>query len=540
MGGFVFDKKEVIRGPETLVPYFEGTGAGPLRLGAELEVMLIIVNADGTLSLPDDETNKRLFARAAAGPDAIHATEEPGTFMFETIGKPYTKDNVRFIGPEIAANTAVLGEILQEPGIYAIAAPGSDVQPSDNHIVISPFATVPFADPALCMESVISGRGEGERYSERPRLLMEAYRSYCEKNGMAYPVTNSAVHVTHGVSDRQHGFEMSRVLAAMMPFFFVLCENRPPYQNGSAERTNIHTGIFARQSLRTIFANAVEQRGLFPDFLFTAQNADDFFDLMIRKVLEQPMLSYWNHDGKFTRVEEGTIIRLGDMQGLGPENVSQFALALSQFWWSFKYKLLPGDGPSGMLHELRDFDSGPEVVQNISLIVNMLALDSDRRAEMIRKLEDDFGIPIMSAPGMAKAIIQSNMETALHRGNPSFNAPNMSRDIFLLSPFGSKGKTMIDFLRALVNVMERHYWNDPEAKQQMDNLRFTAAFGMNNAQLWYDSFGSVEEQEEAIRALTADPQAYTKLYSSRKSWAQLFMEGRLPQLSPRRPGVEWA
>lgn len=510
MGSMNKSKTQSLKGRKTILPYFEGChDQGDLMSGAELEVMLFAQAGNG-FRLANDKENLALIEemKIYQQTNRFDFSNEPGAHMIEVKTDPYVLKSIENIPREILTAQASVLRATQAVGILQ-----------------SPFASVPFASEAECIANIISPRKDDE-YSVRPRLLMDGIRDIMNKSASAYPVTNTAVHWTHGVRSKRHAFEMSRMQAALLPFLLVLTENRTPYQNNSKERVRLHTGIDYRRSLA--FTNGVDSiRGLIPEFTFSARDEDEFIENLIDTVLHSPMISYFDNDGNFSIPPKNKTLTPMDMQGLGKEDVAQFEQAMSGFWWSFKYKL--GKEPGApFLHELRDFDSGPEVIANISLIGGMLALNDGARAEMFNRLEGKYGIPIMSDPLEARKVIRENMSGAHHRGDKKYHTTDRHMEV----PFGSKGHTMLDFLRSdLLPMLEEQYKGTPAAADLQD-LRFKASTGMTNTQLWYDSFKSMKEQICAVRKMVGN-ENYNMWANQSKSWAQHYDEGNLPFLKPR-------
>lgn len=552
------NRTETIRGVETVLPYF---GSAPenasLRLGAELELMLVKRTRTGALLTASDYENQRLTdniiirdPRDEKG-DSLGRSDfsnEPPASMIELKTAPHSLKQIHNVPNQMDAIKAVLTHKLEQLEITAdelaeaagtIAAANSPMTLPDRplyrgELLLCPFAVVPFATPGEMMANIISARrGPDGVPSDRPRLLMQSFSRVMDGRAVPYPVTNSAVHATHGVKDPRHAFEMSRLLAAMMPFLFVLTENRPPYQSGSEQRQNVHTGILMRSALnlRTPFNAA--RRGLYPAALWQAKDAGDFIRRMADTVLKAPMLAFWDHEGRYVPAPCESPPSPQDMKGLGPENISQFELAMSQFWWCFKYKFQPGE-KGALLHELRDFDSGPATVANISLIMGMPALDDAVRRDLVGRLESKYGIPLMSNPGAARRVIGKNLHAALHRGDARQNPGAGGR--FLLTPFGSRGHTMLDFLKQDLLPMLEEFYRGTRMANRIPALRFMAESVTTDAQFWNDCFSSPQAQTKGILDLTEDPENYHHLHNEGKSWPQLHAEGKLPFLKPAAPG----
>jgi hypothetical protein len=140
-------------------------------------------------------------------------------------------------------------------------------------------------------------------------------------------------------------------------------------------------------------------------------------------------------------------------------------------------------------------------------------------------------MPLMSDPGKARAVVYRNTAAALHRGDTDYHPQSNGRH--MLTPFGANGHTMQDFLRGdLLPMLEEQYRGTPSEKH-LDTIKFIAATGMTDTQLWYDCFKSPEEQTKALLAMTEDFRDYNDLLNQGKSWAQLHAEGRMKWLKPR-------
>jgi hypothetical protein len=546
MGANSRERKETLQGPQTLIPYFQGFGAGPDMLGgAELEIFLMRRAADGFERVSDYENFKLVEAlKYNTGPygnePATPVSQEPEASQIETQSRAHRLGEIHFIGEEIAAHRASILRRARELEVTAaereqvqtaLTAQTSLLRPPSSplykgNLVACPFAIMPFSPRDAALVNIISARGHGQDYSDRPRIMVEAIQSILSREASKYPVSNIAVHFTHGARTMRHAFEMTRLQAALLPFFMVLTENRPPYAAESAQRILHHTGLKARLSLSTKTTMNAEQRGLLPDFMFAARDEHDFLNRMLDTVLNAPLLAYYDHEGNFKPAPRDERITPLSMNGLGPENVAQFELAMSEFWWSFKYKLPRGF--DGLFHELRDFDSGPEVVNNIALIGGMLALNDAARHDMINRLERKYGIPLLSDPETARRIIRQNLHGAYHRGNPKIHPD--AGDRHMLIPFGARGDTMLDFLRAdLLPMLELQY-RRTAAADKLSNLRFVAQTGMTNTQLWYDTLKSPEQMRRAVYEMTAPGSGYNSLSNQTKSWAQHYDDGHLPML----------
>jgi hypothetical protein len=407
-----------------------------------------------------------------------------------------------------------MGEVKnQDPfGINLVHQAPGDIQTqlsivmrdlSKNSLTLSPFACMPFASQEELVNSIIGPRQNGHDYSERPRQMINAFKEYMPPEAVAYPVTNTAIHWTTGVQSSEESFKLARLQTALMPFFFIYTENRPPYQNNSDETTNYHSGIRARRALG--------QRGLYPDFLFAVKDHNEFKDRTIQRVLKSPMMAFYNYEGAIDITPRGVTLTPENMQGYGPENISQFEMAMSQLWYFYKLKGITGG--EGTLFERRDFDSGPEVFQDLALVFNMLDFEPSACDQLIDILDKKYGIPVFEDPIKADGVIRHNLEAALHRGHQGKR--------FVDTPFGDPqlGKTVHGFLKNdLLPMMEDHYAGTPQ-NEGLESWRFKAEYKTTNAQFWYDQFQSMDEQRGVIAELTSEPE-YHERYLTPQSWAQ--------------------
>jgi hypothetical protein len=553
MGANSRERTEPLKGAKTLIPYFRGFGADAQLLGgAELEIFLMRRARDGFARVSDYE-NFKLFEAIKRGDNdpesdvpSTPISHEPEASQIETLSRPHRLSEIHFVADEIAAHSATILRCARDITVSdteiehlenLITANASELRPPSEplykgNLVASPFAVMPFGPAEDALRNVISPRGHGEDYSDRPRLMVQSFSRAMSREATLYPVSNVAVHFTHGAHSLRHAFEMSRVQAALLPFFFILTENRPPYMHDRPERVMHHTGLRARLALNTLTHENHQRRGLLPDFLFAARDENDFVARLIDRVMNAPMLAYYNHAGRFTPVAPGEKLSPMAMQGKGPQNVAQFELAMSEFWWSFKYKL-PRGNRAGLFHELRDFDSGPEVVNNIALIGGMLSLNDAARADMIRRLERRYGIPVMSDPETARKVIRHNMRGVYHRGNPAIHTDAGTEHMQI--PFGARGHTMLDFLRTdLLPMLEQQY-KGSAAASRLQNLRFVAQAGLTNTQMWHNTITGPDQMRRALHELTAPGAGYNRLVGQCKSWAEHYDDGNLPMFRPKSP-----
>jgi hypothetical protein len=268
MGAQNRERTETLKGPQTLIPYFRGFGNGiELLGGAELEIFLMRRAQDGFARLSDYENFKLVEAiqnGANTSPfgnePATPVTNEPEASQIETQSRAHRLSEIHFVGDEIAAHRATILRRARDIEVTQdeidirnrlLRASASQLRPPSEplykgNLVASPFAVMPFGPAQDAIVNIISPRGQGLEYSDRPRLMVQSFRRAMSHEAVLYPVSNVAVHFTHGAHTLRHAFEMSRLQAALLPFFFILTENRPPYMNDRPERILHHTGLRAR------------------------------------------------------------------------------------------------------------------------------------------------------------------------------------------------------------------------------------------------------------------------------------------------------
>lgn len=454
---------------EGLLQLFSGFGSdSPRTSGGENEIFFTF-GGPGFL-LPNDDIHVTLTAPYRGEDSPINYSDEPGAYMLEVKNDPpYAIVNLSNAPKDIWRQKHRLTVKMDEMGL--------------KH---SPFSCVPFSSFEDCIGNIIGSRGAGATYTDRITTLMGAY----EQHGLLHTVsrnfiTNDSIHWTTSVKTPQDAFQMARLQVAMMPFWFIYTENRPPYQNNSPERVDHHTGISSRKALC--------ERGMYPDFLFAAKDHRDFIDRMIEQVLHTKMLAYFDHNSKITAAPKNIELTASNMQGRGPEDISQFEQAMSQIWLHYKLKQSP-DG-KGTLFERRDFDEGPETFQDVMLVCSMIDNDDTARHRLIHILEQGYGIPLFSDPATADGIIRHNMDAALRRGTDGAR--------FVDTPFGaaSKGKTVHNFLNDTLLPMMEQFHQNTGMENMLHSWRFKAEYGMTNAQVWYDLFKSMDQQRGFITEL---------------------------------------
>lgn len=498
MGALNYDKTDAITS-EGLRALFQGFGSGArVTSGGENEIFIMHA---GTFALPSDATHRALTNPFRDGNSGVSYSDEPGGHMLEVKNDtPYLLEDLRQAPQDIRRQLSILAAAMEERGLRR-----------------SPFSCTAFSTPEACLDNVIGPRGHGDDYSDRPRTVQAAFKIHLAPEAISYPVTNDCIHWTTIARDEQDLLVKARLQAAMTPFFFIYTENRPPYQNDSAERVQEHTGLRARMNLGV--------RGMYPDFLFAAQNGADFTARTIQRILETPMMSYFDARAGERPVlkatPRGQLLYPTAMQGLGREDISQFLHGTSQFWYNYKIKPVQ----EGTLLERRDFDEAPEVFQDVMLICAMIDHDDAARDALIEALETEYGIPLFSDPEHADGVIRANLDAAVRRGSSGLNGSSR----FVHSPFGAvdRQKTVHDFLNNTLLPMMEEFHRRPESGMSdlLGSWRYKAEYGMTNAQYWNNEFNSMAEQRGAIRELTEE-RDYHARFSRGESWPQQLEERR--------------
>ena len=227
--------------------------------------------------------------------------------------------------------------------------------------------------------------------------------------------------------------------------------------------------------------------------------------------MQRPMLTYYDFDLQMNVVPKGVVISPSNMQGYGPQNLSQLQLGMSQAWMNdkIKGKLSSGNGP---FHEWRDVDSSPDAVESMNGLYPMLA-DREYRQRLMEALERDYGLPILSNPEAARTIINQNINSTLNRGQDGQR--------FVDATFGDPrlGKTHHDLLcDTILPFMEDFHRGTPMEKG-LGPWQFKARHGMTDAQFWAVQFQCLEEQRAGVQELTANF-AHHAMMQCPQPWAQ--------------------
>ncbi len=486
------DKKDPIT-REGLLQSFSGFGDDAERTsGGENEMMLSDIN----FALPNDEIHLELtgpYRNQKTGDvseeEIVHYSDEPGTHMIEV------KNDGAYVKANLIKSPL---DIWRQKSLITARMDGLGLK-------LSPFSCMPFSSNEACLNSIIGPRGEGADYSDRPRTMLKAFEMHLGPEAVAYPVVNDCVHWTTNARNPQDAFVMARLQVAMSPFWFIYTENRPPYQNDNPDvRVNHHSGLRSRRALGN--------RGMYPDFLFAAKDHSEFVDRTIERILDTSMLAYYDHDGQIVPAPKGGMeLKPNDMKGLGPENISQFEMGMSQFWYNYKIKGIPGG--EGTLFERRDFDEGPEVFQDVMLLCSMIDYDDVSRQRLIQALETDYGIPLFSDPETAHGVIRANIDAALRRG-----ADNAR---FVDTPFGASnlGKTVHNFLNDTLLPMMENFHRETGMSDMLHSWRYKAENRTTNAQVWYDLFDDMEAQRGFIRELIQED-SYHDRFTDGRNWGE--------------------
>lgn len=468
---------------------FSGFGEDSDRTcGGEEE--LIFMNPSN-FSFPSDAEHEAITFKLRENDSGVLYSDEPPSYMTEIkndVFQPITAYNAY---EDIVYQRLILAKSFQKCGFQ-----------------ISPFACPVFLDSKSKGQYIISARGADDDYNDNPHTMMKAIEQFYPQ-ALDYPMSNGSIHWNSATRTLKECFEKARLHAALLPALLIYMENRPPYQNNSEARILHHTGILSRQSLGS--------RGLLPDFLFAAKDETEFKERFVQRLLNTPMIYFYDHDGELRVSPKNIKLYPDKMKDLGAEDMDQAQLAAYAFFESFRLKGITDEKTGlvrGPIIEYRDFDcGGPEVFNNVMMLYLMIDNDDDARSQLVQILDINYGIPLMRDPETAQRVIFSNIEAALKRGYKGVS--------FMSTPYGSaeKEKTVQDLLNHTLIPMMIAYHLPHGQKHRLENYEYLAETGITPAQFWYNRCDNIDKQKYMTRELMQKSN-YLDYWTRPHSWPQ--------------------
>jgi len=259
-----------------------------------------------------------------------------------------------------------------------------------------------------------------------PRADMEgiaAYFSICKSN----QISVSYRSYTHLLSN-------IRRLYFMAPFMFLLTDNTSGFAEGKAFSGNI--AMYYRAYLK--------ERGLVPDYLFTAMSGEEYIENHIDNVMNNPLYVYYNKDGDLVRIPSGEWSSFHQLREQGLNTATNYFFAETILWPDVKIAALKNAQQDiiGHRYEARMFGVGAWQHQCTYLITTALAFD-DNFAAATDHLLTSFGFDT-KRPQNARDLLK----VAYH------NARNHNGAFFDIS-YGNG--TLQSFATKFADLLEIHF-----------------------------------------------------------------------------------
>lgn len=393
------------------------SGRANLRGGIEIEFHFqdLQKNGPGELSLASDA--RVLDLKQALKKRKITMTDEAGGQMGEICTTAYQLPDLR----------QLMQDIRQTRNRIFDTAQAMDLKPS-------PYAVLADYNRAAFNANMVGPLdGQPER-GARHRGIVAGLAAHLPPQASAWPLQNTAVHISHGAKDLEHLYSCYRRNVFLMPVLLMLMENRPPFIAG--EKQSRHMGLVARQALG--------ERGLVPDIFFESRGAEDFVNRLYTRILNRPMYSWLEGDIYHSAKDNGqTPPTFEDLKTRGLNTASNALQALSMDWPFQKLaKIRTASGEIlGERLETRDIDPGNHQPFTAALAVLLPAM-SDKCGEEIDALLAAYGFDVEN-PAQSREAFNAAVAAATHRG-----------DCFLDIPYGVS--TMADFAKEYGRILQRH------------------------------------------------------------------------------------
>ena len=324
---------------------------------------------------------------------------EPASDLLEANSVPGFFDDLQPVFDDIAAKMQTLTDEAGQLGLKR-----------------SYFQTLPHVTAETLLQNVVNI----ERYQaffNPPRADM--------MDIAAYFTTTKSTQVSISYKDYEHMHRNVRLLYLLAPFLFLLSDNGSGFDQGQAFAG--HDGMHHRASLGG--------RGLFPPYIFSAENGEQYIEAHIDHVMHNRMYVYYDADGVLQRLPSGTWWNFEkDLKPRGLNTVANYYLAQSILWPDVKIASLRDEEGNVTQHryEARMFGVGVHQAQTSLLITGALAFDDDF-ADKVGGLLRDFGMCLKDAPVCIETLVRNYEAARYHDGK------------FFDIAYG--GGSMVDFAR---------------------------------------------------------------------------------------------
>lgn len=489
---------------------FHFKSAHPDERLAGLEEEIFIHASKQGLPLAGHEQNVELerdLLTAHPRLDADGVSLEPGAHMIETKTDAFPAALQNCIVDQIELRRSV---ILYDCG--------------RKNLVRSPYSSLPHVSPQQAMDNLVQRVDENPERGDRQITLMDVFRRRVQP-AAHYPVYSVGEQYTHGVSDPDELLQTKRVLYALAPLIYNLFDNSPPFING--ERQTVHPVIDLRLRLG--------RAGLIDAAAFHAADGEDYVERKILETMDKPLYVTHDETGRYVPVPDGKQVTFRELYEQGQGTKLLYLIAQLQGWPFLKDKLFHNekDGFYAIGNEIRDLGNGPAAPCMAASLFTPIVFDREFREGLINLLETKYGFTLVSDPATAYDIVRAN----LHATHLRVPAEGKDPKVFLNAPFGDRGHSQLEFLNEDLIPMLTEKLRMTTLSSALEPLAFIARTGLTDTQFYHDTQPALQDTLDFMDP--AKGYDHNVFQGARKPMAQLYAEGRLPQVNPENVRGLW-
>lgn len=398
-----------VSGPQALRDSFYFAGGTP-KAGVEIEFHMQDTRIPDPSAPAADARVQELKAKLDQRLGQKHAEEIAGQ-MVEVSTAPYALSQIAVLLDNIARKQAAVVE----------EAAKLDLKPV-------PFAAVPGLDAARAEANMIAPTADNPRRGVLFGHFLDALRRQRAEKIIPYPFLNVSVQASVTAKDPDHLFAMMRRHYSLLPFFFVLFNNRAPAFEGTGAKMLRHEGIAARRALG--------ERGLVPADYTRSRSGDEYIDRYFKTVYQRNMFCHADAQGQFTAAANPVSLEKLQRQGLATLRNAHVAMQMD--WHSCKLRAI--GATRALRAEMRDMDTGGHHATSMAAINALMNLDDECGAAMDALLAR-YGYG--AVPADNAAMLKRDIDTVAR------NVP-----LYMNVPYG-RGK-MKDFARDFIAVIDEY------------------------------------------------------------------------------------
>lgn len=456
------EDRRIVEGRETVKDLFRGNPDFKRKMGVEEEVLWL---KEGTLDQMDDSQNIAMFNAVR-----FDMSQEPCAAQIEHVSRPQSFERMMKILKQMHHQRDRLHDVGEQLGVFR-----------------SPFSTMAHVTGPEAMNNLIQATEDNPMRGHRQRLLMSVFGAAVDGNPY-YPVMNTALHFTVGVKDMNEDLEMGRRAQFLMPFLFLLMENRPDH---TAERQRMGLKYTFNQSMHS---RIMMERGGIDALYFQANSGEELAELKYNDILDTGLMMYYtdkpNEKGipettaKIIDKRERDLMVFRNAMGSTLATRRNYTMARTQQWRWLKTKNLydkkTGDA-TDLLQERRDFDPGIHQLQTMTLILAAIDFQPDI-AGQVDALLSKFGLDAAQHDDNGFDLLTRSMWSAYYRGNTSYHGT----DEYFNIQYGN-GK-MKDFAKEFMQIMDDFYrdWDARHGTKysaMLEPARYIAETGRSDAKV---------------------------------------------------------